>query len=91
LSLHKTKDFSSHWSPTRPSSGIYAAGAMSLSMCTLCLAALSLGALGRSGWLIFLFFQWRCYIFKDLFFNFLLTHYSHDKMPWPRQLIKENI
>jgi len=34
-SLGRTKGFSSHWCPTRPSSATYAAGAMGPSMCTL--------------------------------------------------------
>jgi hypothetical protein len=34
-SLHRTKDLSSHWCPTRPSSAAYAAGAMSPIMCVL--------------------------------------------------------
>jgi hypothetical protein len=33
-SLHSTKDLSSHWCPTRPSSATYAAEAMGPSMCT---------------------------------------------------------
>jgi hypothetical protein len=35
LSLHKTKNLSSHWCLTRPSSATYAAGAMGPSVCTL--------------------------------------------------------
>ena len=35
LSLHKTKDLSSYWCQTMPSSATYAARAMGLSMCTL--------------------------------------------------------
>jgi hypothetical protein len=35
LSLHRTKGLSSHWCPTRPSSAVYASGAVSCSMCTL--------------------------------------------------------
>jgi hypothetical protein len=34
-SLHRTKDFSSHWCLRGPSSATYAAGAMGPSMCTL--------------------------------------------------------
>lgn len=34
LILHRTKSLSSHWCPTRLSSGSYASGAMSPSMCT---------------------------------------------------------
>jgi hypothetical protein len=45
-SLHRTKDLSSHWCLRRPSSAIYAAGAMSPSMCTPWLEVYSLRALG---------------------------------------------
>jgi len=44
----RTKGFSFHWCPTRPSSATYAAGAMGLPMCTLEMVVLSLGAL--VGW-----------------------------------------
>jgi hypothetical protein len=50
-SIHRTKDLSSHWCPTRPFSATYAAGAMSPSMRTLWLVVQSLGALGDlEGW-----------------------------------------
>jgi hypothetical protein len=63
LILHRSKGLSSHWYSTRPSSAIYAAGAMSPSMCTPWLVVYSLGALVTvvvSGWLIFLFLLWGC-------------------------------
>jgi len=48
FSLGRTKGFSSHWCPTRPSSATYAAGATGLSLCTLWMAVQSLGSL--VGW-----------------------------------------
>jgi len=49
-SLGRTKGFSSHWCPTKPSSATYAAGAMGLSM------SLGSGLVpGSSGWLVLLF------------------------------------
>jgi len=47
-SFGKTKGFSSHWCPTRPSSATYAAGAMNLSIYTLWVVVYSLGVL--VGW-----------------------------------------
>jgi len=44
-SLGRTKGFSSHWCPTKPSSATYAAGATGCSMCTLWLADNSLTVL----------------------------------------------
>jgi hypothetical protein len=46
-SLHRTKDFSSHWCPTRPFSATYMARAMGTSMCTPWLMVWSLEALER--------------------------------------------
>jgi len=47
-SLGRTKGFSFHWCPTRPSFATYAAGALSQSMYSLWVVVLSLGA--QVGW-----------------------------------------
>ena len=60
LSLHRAKGFFSRWCSTKSSSDTYAARVMGRSMYITLWLVEALGALGRSGWLILLFFLWSC-------------------------------
>ena len=59
LSLHRTKDLSSHYCLTRPSSATYAPRAMGSSMCTL-VGVLVPRNSGDTGLFILLFLLWGC-------------------------------
>ena len=77
LSFHRTKDLSSHWCMTRPSSATYAAGAT----CTPLFDGLVPGSSWGTGWSILLFFLWGCNSLQLLRSYLILKHTDFPECP----------